>query len=108
MTYGQAKKALAALGLSAGRSLVETSDYSPGVVIEPDVSAGTTVARGSTIGLLVAKAVTATTAPTTTEATDPAEPTDEPTDTYPTATDEATATATDDETDDGGILDGVG
>jgi serine/threonine protein kinase/beta-lactam-binding protein with PASTA domain len=95
MTYQQAKKALEAVGLKADRSTIETSDQAPGTVTEAESSGGDSVARGSSVGLQVAKApatVAPTTPPTQTTTTPPTTETESPsateTDPSPTSTDD--------------------
>ena len=84
MSYQEAKKALANVGLKADRSTIETSEDAPGTVTESDSSGGDSVARGSSVGLQVAKAPAKTTSPTA-----PPTPTSEP----PTETDQPTTTS---------------
>ncbi|WP_285626075.1 Stk1 family PASTA domain-containing Ser/Thr kinase [Kineosporia sp. NBRC 101677] len=70
LKYGAAKKALEQVGLKVTRNDEVTSQYQANTVIEPEVSAGESVPRGSTVGLRVAKAP---------EVEETTEPTEEPT-----------------------------
>ncbi|GAB3269779.1 Stk1 family PASTA domain-containing Ser/Thr kinase [Kineosporia babensis] len=107
MNYGAAKKALEAVGLKVSRTTVETNDVAVNTVIEAEVGADESVARGSTVGLRVAKAESVPTQEPTDEPSTPTEPTADPTDSV-TPTDSATPTESagddEEEEEDGGGL----
>ena len=103
LKYGAAKKQLEAVGLKVQRLDVETSEVQANTVYETEVPYGQSVARGSTVGLTVAKA------PAVEETEEPTEePTEseEPEPSVTTSTPTPSVTATDDggeeEGDDGG------
>ncbi len=84
MTYQNAKKALENVGLKASRR-TEESNETPGTVIEAEESGGESIARGSSVGLVVAKAAAETTQPSVdpTQTSQPPTETDQPTTTTP-------------------------
>ncbi|MCD5350484.1 Stk1 family PASTA domain-containing Ser/Thr kinase [Kineosporia mesophila] len=84
MSYQEAKKALANVGLKASSRSTVSSGSTPGTVLDSSYQSGFTVTRGATVALSVAKAPTTTTTTTapseepseTTAPTETADPTE--------------------------------